>query len=168
MGKATLVIGMMGTPARVAWQSSDFAKRIEDAGVKSEAQPLNETALSKLRDRQARLEGAFGVRLSVTLTELALLTAKLGKLPVSMTAHCGVGTLSVASAPDTDPTEAFRSLLPLLPKTGNTLWQKVPTDAPEDLARWGEVREDFALQKLLKASLDPGKLFNPARFIGRL
>ena len=168
MGEATLVIGMMGTPARVAWQSSDFARRIEEAGVKSEAQSLSETSLSKLRDRQARLDDIFGVRLSVTLTELPLLTAKSGKLPLAMTAHCGVGTLSIAPAPDTDPAEVFRSLLPLLPKTGNMLWQKVPTYAPEDLSRWGEVREDFALQKLLKASLDPGKLFNPARFIGRL
>ena len=166
---AILVIGMMGTPARVAWQTADFARRIGEAGVNSEAYPLTSEDLTTLRNRQARLDASFGVKLSLTLTDLVSTVAALESLPLSMTAQCGVGTLSIASdATAVSSLGAFRLLLDRLPKTGNTLWQKVPSEASANLPRWGELREDFALQKTLKRSLDPAGVFNPGRFIGRL
>ncbi len=167
-GRPFLVVGLMGTPARVEWQTADFARRIGEAGVRSEVQPVGAEMLTALGDLQARLDAPFGVKFSLTLNDLVSTVSDLTSLPLSLTSHCGVGTLSVSPALGTDAQAAFRLLLAHLPQRGNVLWQKVPDFALPELARWGTVREDFALQKLLKGSLDPARIFNPGRFVGGL
>jgi FAD/FMN-containing dehydrogenase len=57
-----------------------------------------------------------------------------------------------------------------LPDRANCVWTRIAADlcARENVAVWGEPREDFALQRALKRSLDPRGTFSPGRFVGRM
>jgi len=85
-------------------------------------------------------------------------------------AHVPTGIVEVAFGGDreTDPSVYLRQMAGLLPDRGHLVWTRVPAAWKAEVDVWGPARGDFALMRGIKTALDPGGLFSPGRFVGRL
>lgn len=167
-GAPRLILGLHSSTARVDWQTAEFTRLAASAGLTEPPTVLPETEVNALRDRQARNgpDTPLAVRISALLTDLPGLVQTLQTLPnLALTAHCATGVLSLA-APAADPT-LIQTVEAQTPKSANRVWTRLDGEF-ETVACWGETREDFALQRALKQSLDPRSTFSPGRFLGRL
>ncbi|HZP84216.1 MAG TPA: FAD-binding oxidoreductase [Chthonomonadaceae bacterium] len=168
-GKPRLILGVQGTAARVAWQAEEFARRAADAGLNTPPIALTPAEVAALRDRQARLDPGtpLAARIACLPNEVAELVRALEALPaLFLTAHVATGLVFLAA------TASDASLLPkvktLLPPNAHLVWQRLEGVDREAVEVWGATREDFALQRALKQTLDPKDTFSPGRFVGRL
>jgi glycolate oxidase FAD binding subunit len=169
-GRPRLILGLQGTPSRVEWQAVEFARRAEEARLNALPVTLTEAEVDALRDAQARLgpETPLAARIACLPTDLAGLTAELeGAFRFRLTAHCGTGILSLAT--DTATLAVVSQVQAALPAGANLVWTRLDGDfaASENIAVWGEIREDSRLQHALKQSLDPRGTFSPGRFPGK-
>jgi len=170
-GQPELILGLQGTEARVAWQAEEFSRLSREAGLSGSPADLPESELNALLNRQARTESdaLLAARVACLPTELPDFLTRLDALPpLAMTAHCATGVLSLA-ANESDP--ALVHLIDALkPKGANRVWTRIEAELVErdNIALWGEAREDFALQRGIKQALDPKGTFSPGRFFGKL
>lgn len=167
--KPRLILGVQGTAARVAWQAEEFARRVAEAGWNSPPITLTPAEVAALRDRQARLDTdtPLAARIACLPNEVAELVRALESIPaLFLTAHVATGLVSLAA------TDSDASLIPkvktLLPPNAHLVWQRLEGVDIEAVEVWGATREDFALQRALKQTLDPQNTFSPGRFVGRL
>jgi glycolate oxidase FAD binding subunit len=168
-GRPRLILGVQGTAARVAWQAEEFARRVAEAGLNSPAITLTPEEIVALRDRQARLDSGtpLAARIACLPNEVAELVRALETLPaLFLTAHVATGLVSIASA-DSDAS-LIQQVKTLLPTNAHLVWQRLDGVDVEAIEVWGAAREDFALQRVLKQTLDPRGTFSPGRFVGRL
>jgi glycolate oxidase FAD binding subunit len=169
-GRPRLLLGLQGTPSRVEWQAAEFARLAGEARLNALPATLTESEVDALRNAQARLgpETPLAARIACLPTDLAGLVAALEDASrLRLTAHCGIGTLSLAA--DTPSLAAASQVQAALPAGANLVWTRLDGDlaAVEHIAIWGETREDFRLQRALKQSLDPNGTFSPGRFPGK-
>lgn len=170
-GLPRLVVGLQGAKTRVEWQAAEFARRVGEAGFASAGETLTSEVVTKLRDRQARLDAdtPAAARIACLLTALPELVAALENWPgLQITAQAATGIVSLAAQNATP--ELASAIAALVPAGANLTWTRLemaPADR-EKIALWGETRADFALQRALKQTLDPKNTFSPGRFLGRL
>ncbi|MCS6776877.1 MAG: FAD-binding oxidoreductase [Chloroherpetonaceae bacterium] len=167
-GVPSLILGVHGTSSRAEWQYAECARIAAEAGVKTPAEVVPEDQIAMLRDRQARLNCALGLRASCLLTDLLPTIERLEQCDnLALTAHCMTGTLSIGTQNDA---QAPTTLLNMLPEGTNVLWTRLPSSvlSAGDVAVWGTPRGDFHLHRALKKALDPEGVFSPGRFLGRL
>ncbi len=168
-GKPSLVVGLHGSPSRVAWQQEQFQGMVTGAGVAGEAEDITDK-ITMLRDKQARLasETPLACMTHLLPSDVAGLLKTLEASNLLTTAHLITGGVSLASQ-STDAT-LVRRILSNLPTNAHIVWTRLPADLREreQIAVWGKPREEFALHRALKTALDPQQTFSPQRFLGNL
>jgi glycolate oxidase FAD binding subunit len=170
-GRPRLILGLQGTPSRVEWQAAEFARLAGEARLNALPVTLTPAEVDALRNAQARLglETPLAARIACLPTDMADTVAALEAASrLRITAHCGAGLLSLAA--DTPTLAAVSQVQAALPAEANLVWTRLDGDfaASENVAVWGETREDFRLQRALKQSLDPNGTFSPGRFPGKI
>ena len=164
-GKPHLVVGLEGLAARVDWQAEELARRVAAAGISTPPTLLEASEIAALRNGLARTEPeiTLAARISCLPTELPKVLAALEAANLSLTADSMAGTVSFAT--QTGSAEFIPRLLQAVPNDGAIVWLRAEGGT---MARWGETRQDFVLQRTLKQALDPAGIFSPGRFIGKL
>ena len=170
-GRATLVVGLQGIKARVEWQTQELDRMGRELGLRYSRTVLSDMETSYLRDVQARLHRdiRLAARIACLPTEVAGVVQALELLPdLRITAQCAVGTINVAT-PSADPAQTL-SLRSAAPPLSHLLWTRIDPKVArlQNIAVWGEKRQDLLMNQSLKHSLDPLKTFSPGRFVGGL
>lgn len=182
-----LCVGLLGGAQAVAWQEAETTRRLVSAGLAQTEDGPSEDALRHLFTDLRRpaldvgtvsapptLSAAFpylAVRLTVRPSDLPALAEDMLCLgePTLLTAHVPTGIVEAALATPSDgPQDLFRQMARLVPPGGHLVWTHLPPEWKAELDVWGATRGDFGLMRGVKAALDPGGLFSPGRFIGRL
>ncbi len=170
-GRARLLIGLQGIAPRVEWQVREFARRLSIAGWNSLPNVIPPPELTILRDslNPPPAEKRIALRMAVLPSQAISLVSQLAELPGSrLIVQCSTGIISLTvNEADAD---TVRRVKALVPKEANVVWTHLAADlAPqEDIARFGEIRGEFALHHALKLALDPKGTFSPGRFLGKL
>jgi glycolate oxidase FAD binding subunit len=170
-GQPRLVVGLQGTPSRVEWQATEYARLAAIEGLTTVPVTLSSEQIALWRDGQARLnpELPWAAQIACLPTQVSGLLARLAELPqFACTADCAIGTVALtAHAPQSAPVQ---QLPKLLPADANLVWTRLDgTDAAlENVDRWGKPRAEFALHRAVKQAIDPQNTFSPGRFYGRI
>ena len=83
IGTPRLLLGLHGSPERVDWQASEFARQVREAGVTASPVVLPSTEVKALLDRQARLspETTVAAKIATLPTTAADIAQRLQSLP---------------------------------------------------------------------------------------
>jgi glycolate oxidase FAD binding subunit len=168
-GRPLLIVGTHGSRSRVDWQVDSCADIIEKTGLPARGRDLTLDEIAALRDVQARLQSPLAARITCLPAETPSLAGVVERIPAaSVTAQVSVGTIS-SGLPQVD-FDRIATIQAAIPKGANLRWQSLETSDSrrEQIAIWGERREDFQLQRALKQAVDPSGTFSPGRFYGRL
>jgi hypothetical protein len=168
-GHATnLYVGTMGSEGAVEWQSRAIDEVLIAAGLELIALPMNEEAL---RDLAVLNQSAFKARITVRPTDLPAVASTLNA--ASMICHVQTGIIEAAFSlgEDVDSRE-FASIrhevTSILGGRGHLIWTAVPARLKAELDVWGPARPGHAIMRKIKQAMDPGSLFSPGRFLGRI
>ncbi|MBI2190849.1 MAG: FAD-binding oxidoreductase [Planctomycetes bacterium] len=181
LGRPAVLAGLDGPLEAAQWQKDRLRAILESRRARPGLE-LADDVQKSVRDRLFQFRSPPGHALvakanvlssEVTrFIERAEQAVSAAGIPVEAQAHAASGIVYLRSraAP---PCEAQVSAV--------QVWAKLAAEAggclvmersdPEVKARldvWGPPRSDFALQKAIKQMLDPHRVLNPGRFIGRL
>jgi glycolate oxidase FAD binding subunit len=166
-----------GEEEGVAWQQAALEEQAAALGRRAyPIAPLHAEVWARaLRDYPAR--PGLVIRLAALSSEAAALCGRLEALagewstPVVIIAHAANGIVwAHFPAPPAgrvpELVEAVRA--EALARSGSAVVTRLPEGAPRAVDRWGPLPAAFPLMRGIKEALDPQRLLNPGRFVGRL
>ncbi|WP_337176397.1 FAD-binding oxidoreductase [Paludisphaera sp.] len=167
-GSWTLVVGIEGAAAPVAWQVDQFRREVGrdfEVSRDAEADPL----WSSLVEFQAE-DAPLACSASMRPSRVAAFLAALPPDRWATQAHAGDGVVHMRGLGEWTEGEAATAVdsarAAAVAGGGNLVVARCPTAWKPRLRVWGEPRGDWTLGRKIKAALDPGALMNPGRFAG--
>jgi glycolate oxidase FAD binding subunit len=173
-GDWMVLVGFEDNHEAVAWQLGQLRRELTPLGIDSDREWTDAAA-----------EPLWNALTDFPLVPAATLTFKANMLPhhipdfcresaklpadLHLLAHAGSGIVIGRAGGDLTLDRA-RTILKKLLETaaagrGNVILLRCPTAWKTELPVWGLPREDAWLMRVVKGRLDPGRLFNPGRFV---
>ena len=166
-----VVLGFDGDPAAVAWQAETLG---------ADALPAEEgrRVRARLRDfalDDAPLTASFHVLSSQVgaFSRMVEWTARRAGMDARVASDAALGLMTAHFTPigeDTDWAAFFADLKDKADRCGGSfIIERMPDVLrAQDTPVWSPVLPDFGLMARLKDALDPGRMWSPGRFVGRL
>jgi glycolate oxidase FAD binding subunit len=193
----SVVVAVGGVDAVLRRYQTDFAalaRELRAAQFDALRGHDEEFVLTALRERIPRARQKFSdatiAKCPLPLTSVGPFLEKTAQvaaryeLPSAAAAHAGSGIVHRFLLPDLstaepggtchrDASKRMAQAATEMIHAGNNLGGRVtvpfcPTAVKRDVNVWGPLRDDFPLMQKLKAQFDPGRIFNPGRFVGGL
>ena len=170
----SLLFQFLHFPEAVEWQIRHLLDLAKTAGARAEQLPaeVGDPLLRSLRDLPAQAPfvariGTVSSRVAETATQAAGLSRLYAHEP-AIRAHAATGQVYVYASAEVD--SAFAGELRALATAQNAScrFPRLPPALVGQVEPWGEVGPELRLMRGIKQALDPGSLFSPGRFAGRL
>lgn len=166
-----LVVGFEDNAASVAWQvdrwRTEFAGEVETLEGEAAA-----SLWSRLNEFQAEALGPLTVAASVRPSAVASFVETIDPGRWAVQSHVGNGIVRAHAlgrpALDEVALEVDRLRGLALDGGGNLVLTRCPTDWKPRLKVWGGPRPDWSVCERIKDTLDPRRVFNPGRFVGKI
>ena len=166
-----VVLGFDGDSEAVAWQTETLG-----------AAPLVEEAAASLRARlrdfaldEAPMTASFHILSSQVgaFSRMVEWTARRAGFSAQVAADAALGLMTAHFAPsreDADWTVFYTDLKDKADRCGGSFIIERMPDAlrDRDIPVWSPLLSDFGLMARLKETLDPDRMWNPGRFVGKL
>jgi glycolate oxidase FAD binding subunit len=170
-----IAVGLEESEAAVQWQVSQLIKELLPADVRGLEVRAGNAALA-LWDALVSLvdppcqQLSFKANLPPRLVGEFCLAAGL-QAPGAMILHAHAGSGIVRGHVSDWTLDQVRAVLAALggqavAAAGNVILTRCPVAWKKELPVWGTPRGDLALMRRVKEQLDPGRRFNPGRFVG--
>jgi glycolate oxidase FAD binding subunit len=163
----TIAVGFEGNGAAVAWQVDRLREELSgEIGTVDSG-----TLWSSLREFPAARVGTVSVAASLVPSAVPTLADQIDPALWSLQSHAGNGILRLHSlVEDTAAIEAdVHRLRSLVEQSGGHLTvPRCPEKLKQTIKVWGNPRPDWAWCERIKATLDPGRVMNPGRFVGTI
>ncbi|MFM7151911.1 MAG: FAD-binding oxidoreductase [Gemmataceae bacterium] len=172
-----VLVGFEESSAAVDWQIQQLLREVQQSkvGGLEPGEPADSARLwTGLTDLTLPATTGLSLKICLPSSELGRLLPSLQDLPGSplFQAHAanGIARLHWMEAPSLD---AARDMIQKLARAVESLRGVVsiprcPSSWKASLPIWGPERKEFAMMSRVKQALDPGRLFNPGRFVNRL
>jgi len=183
---AELFIGFAGPEETVAWEVEELRRALAgQSGVEvAEAAPPSREALRReLADFPAATApeaGRVSLRISLRSSDVAWFCQRLLEQAeghgavAAWQSSAGNGLLHVhldwPQAPDPEVQGSWIHQLARAAEAarGHLIVTAAPPELKPHLPVWGTPRDDFRLMRRVKEQMDPDRILNPGRFVGRL
>ncbi len=171
-GAWTLVVGFEDNAKSVAWQVARIKE--EWAGRASALATLENAASTPLWAALTNFAdaapGDVSILANLRPSAAAAFAALLDASRWEVGAHAGSGIvrahLAVATTLEVLAPEVETLRARAVADGGNLTLPRCPTAWKKRLGVWGAPRADWEICRRVKAALDPGRVFNPGRFVG--
>lgn len=182
-GNVELFVGFQGPEETVAWEVRELGQVLAgQTGVEvREVAPADQASLRReLADFPAATAPAAGrisLRVSLKSSEVAWFCQTIldqaadhgAAVAFQASAGNGVLHLHLEGPPSSDPAVLAPWVQQLCQAAhGNLMVTAAPAELKPHLPVWGTVRDDFMVMQRIKEQMDPDRILNPGRFVGRL
>ena len=166
-----IVLGLDGDAESVAWQ----VKTLGAGMLGSSASASARVALRDFALNPAPMTAEFHVLSSQVgaFSRMLEWTARRSDFTAAVASDAALGLMTVHFAPEADSADWLRFYADLKDKADRCGGSFILTQMPDilraaDVPVWSPLLPDFGLMARLKEALDPPRMWNPGRFIGRL
>ena len=171
-----VVLGFDGDAEAVAWQVETLgAGALPDEEAALVRARLRDFALSATSENETPMTASFHILSSQVgaFSRMVEWTARRAGLAAQVAADAALGLMTAHFSPVRDALDWAAFYADLKDKVdrcgGSFIVERMP-DAlrAQDIPVWSPLLSDFGLMKRLKETLDPDRMWNPGRFVGRL
>jgi glycolate oxidase FAD binding subunit len=166
-----LYVGLIGSREATLWQEKAISDILKEHGLQRSEEGLSDTDIRHLIvNHPSPMKAKVSVRPSETPEVLKNLLSQ----GASVLCHVPTGILEAAFPTESamlssrDPNSPITRMTRSLPSGCHLVWTRLPGNLKAEVDVWGTLREDFALMRGIKKTLDPHRIFSPGRFMGRL
>jgi glycolate oxidase FAD binding subunit len=169
-GESILAVGLHGSEQSVAWQIEALTDCFAARGLRRMETGIGEEGL---RHSLVRSPSPVKVRITVRPSDTPAVAGQFSDCEERIVCHVQTGVVELAmelaaTAGDREFAQLRSKVNGAVANRGCAVWTAVPTRFKSALDMWGSPTGDHAIMRKLKQALDPGGLFSPGQFLGRL
>lgn len=168
----TLLIGLEGNGAAVAWQLDRLATELQRRDLPTLRDATAEARWREFVEQEADFAGTLSFAASFAPSQALRWLEQVPFDRWSVRVHAGNGVVRGFARTEADRESSVAEVVRLQTLAeqfgGALIVRRCPTAWKTRLGVWGDGRPDWRIAERIKLALDPGQILNPGRFVGTI